>query len=201
MTTFTSDWFSYAIPNFTSLSNHMGPVSRILEIGVYQGRATCWMLEHMLAKDGHMICVDPFIEEDGVDAFTTELVTQSPHYNAERLALWRSNTEEIRQPEQGLEVRVGRSYQELAKLIQENQSFDFIYVDGNHSAASVLADACMCFGMLRPTGIMLFDDYLWDHDPNWLLRPKMGVDAFVNMYQPLSRQIFSNYQLAIQRIK
>jgi predicted O-methyltransferase YrrM len=179
----------------------MGPVSRILEIGVYQGRATCWMLEHMLAKDGHMICVDPFIEEDGVDAFTTELVTQSPHYNAERLALWRSNTEEIRQPEQGLEVRVGRSYQELAKLIQENQSFDFIYVDGNHSASSVLADACMCFGMLRPTGIMLFDDYLWDHDPNWLLRPKMGVDAFVNMYQPLSRQIISNYQLAIQRIK
>jgi predicted O-methyltransferase YrrM len=158
------------------------------------------MLEHMLAKDGHMTCVDPFIEDE-IDAFTTELVTQSPHYNAERLALWRSNTEEIRQPEQGLEVRVGRSYQELAKLIQENQTFDFIYVDGNHGAASVLADASMCFGLLRPTGIMLFDDYLWDHDPNWLNRPKMSVDSFVNMYQPLSRQIISNYQLAIQRIK
>ena len=120
---------------------------------------------------------------------------------AERLALWQSNTKEIRHPEQTLDLRVGRSYRELAKLIQENQTFDFIYVDGNHSAASVLADASMCFGLLRPTGIMLFDDYLWDHDPDWLLRPKMSVDAFVNMYQPLSRQIISNYQLAIQRIK
>lgn len=200
MTTFTSDWFSYAIPNFKAISNHMGPVARILEIGVYQGRATCWMLEHMLAKDGHMTCVDPFIEDE-IDAFTTELVTQSPHYNAERLALWRSNTGEIQQPEQTLDIRVGRSYRELAKLIQENQTFDFIYVDGNHAAATVLADASMCFGLLRPSGIMLFDDYLWDHDPNWLNRPKMSVDAFVNMYQPLLRQIISNYQLAIQRIK
>jgi len=200
MTTFTTDWFSYAIPNFTTISNYMGPVTRILEIGVYQGRATCWMLEHMLAKDGHMTCVDPFIEDE-VDAFTTELVTQSPHYNAERLALWQSNTEEIRQSEQILDLRVGRSYRELAKLIQENQTFDFIYVDGNHAAATVLADASMCFGLLRPGGIMLLDDYLWDHDPDWLRRPKMSVDAFVNMYQPLLRQIISNYQLAIQRIK
>jgi len=48
---------------------------------------------------------------------------------------------------------------------------------------------------------MLFDDYLWDHDPDWLHRPKMSIDAFVNMYQPYLRQIISNYQLAIQRVK
>jgi predicted O-methyltransferase YrrM len=200
MTTFTSDWFSYAIPNFKAISEHMGPATRILEIGVYQGRATCWMLEHMLAKDGHMICVDPFIEEDGVDAFTTELVTQSPHYNAERLALWRSNTEEIRQPEQGLEVRVGRSYQELAKLIQENQSFDFIYVDGNHSASSVLADACMCFGMLRPTGIMLFDDYLWGDMPGLLHRPKLGIDYFTTLFSEQNALALLGYQLGLYKI-
>lgn len=48
---------------------------------------------------------------------------------------------------------------------------------------------------------MLFDDYLWDHTENWLARPKISVDAFVNMYQPISRQVLSNYQLAIERIK
>ena len=200
MPTFTSDWFSYAIPNFTAIRNHMGPVPRILEIGVYQGRATCWMLEHMLAKDGHMTCVDPFIEDE-IDAFTTESVTESPHYNAERLALWRSNTEEIRQPEQTLDLRIGRSYRELARLISEDKMFDFIYVDGNHAAATVMADCAMSFGLLRPGGIMLMDDYLWDHNRDWLMRPKMSVDAFVNMYQPLLQQIVSNYQLAVQRIK
>ena len=200
MPTFTSDWFSYAIPNFEAIGRHLGPVPRILEIGVYQGRATCWMLEHMLAATGTITCVDPFCDRDDTP-WATEAVHSHEAYNAERLELFRTNTEEVRKPDQSINVRIGRSYRVLADLVQESQEFDFVYVDGNHSAATVLADCAMTFGMLAPGGIMLIDDYLWDHDPDWLLRPKMAVDAFVNMYQPQLRQIISNYQLAIQRIK
>ena len=200
MPTFTTDWFSYAIPNFEAIGRHMGPVPRILEIGVYQGRSTCWILEHMLAPDGVLVSVDPFIEDE-IDAFTAQAVDQSPHWNSQRRDLWRANTGEVLGPAQTLDLRVGRSYRVLADLIQEQQVFDFVYLDGNHAAATVLADAVMAFGMVKPGGIMLFDDYLWDHEPDWLARPKMSIDAFVNMYQPLSRQIISNYQLAIQRIK
>jgi predicted O-methyltransferase YrrM len=200
MTNFTTDWFSYAIPNFQAITQFLGPVPRVLEIGVFQGRSTCWILENMLADNGTMISVDPFIDDE-IDAFDSESVTASPHYNQERLDLWRANTQEVIRPGQTLDLRLGRSYRELARLITENQSFDFIYVDGNHAAAAVLSDACACFGMLRIGGIMLFDDYLWDHTPNWLARPKMSIDSFVNMFQPLGRQIISNYQLAIQRIR
>jgi predicted O-methyltransferase YrrM len=200
MPTFTTDWFSYAIPNFEAISRHMGPVPRILEIGVYQGRATCWMLTNMLASDGVITCVDPFCDTDETP-WTTEAVTANPDYNADRLALFQANTEEVRGSGQTVTVRVGRSYRELAHLITAQAEFDFIYVDGNHYAANVLADVTQCFGLLRPGGIMLFDDYLWDHDPDWLHRPKMSIDAFVNMYQPYLRQIISNYQLAIQRVK
>lgn len=200
MTTFTSDWFSYAIPNFSGIKQHLGQVNRVLEIGVYQGRSSCWILQNMLAPKGTLVSVDPFIEDE-IDAFTAESVEDSPYYNAERLALWRSNTQEVIGPDQTLDLRVGRSYRVLGQLIAENQIFDFIYVDGNHAAATVLADACACFGLLRVGGVMLFDDYLWDHTPDWLARPKMSVDAFVNLFQPVGRQILSNYQLAIQRIK
>ncbi len=199
MPSFTTDWFSYAIPNFEAIGRHLGPVPRILEIGVYQGRSTCWILEHMLAPDGCLVSVDPFIDDE-TDAFTAEPVDQSPYWSAERLALWRTNTEEVRQPGQTLDLRVGRSYRVLADLIRESQKFDFIYVDGNHSAPTVMADCAMAFRLLRHGGIMLMDDYLWDHDPDWLRRPKMSIDAFVNMFQPLLRQIISNYQLAVQRI-
>jgi predicted O-methyltransferase YrrM len=200
MPTFTSDWFSYAIPNFQGITNYLKTVDSVLEIGVFQGRSTCWILENMLSDSGTLISVDPFIDNE-IDPFTAEPVSQSPYYNAERLALWRSNTSEVRGPGQTLELRLGRSYRELARLITEDHRFDFIYVDGNHAASTVLSDASQCFGMLRPGGIMLFDDYLWDHTPDWLARPKMSIDAFVNMYQPQSRQIISNYQLAIQRIR
>lgn len=200
MPTFTSDWFSYAIPNFTAIRNHMGPVPRILEIGVYQGRSTCWILQNMLAQDGELVSVDPFIEDE-IDAFTPQPVDHSPHWNPDRRDLWCANTAEVVLPTQTLDLRVGRSYRMLAELIQQGQQFDFVYVDGNHAASTVLADCVMAFGLLRPGGIMLMDDYLWDHDPDWLRRPKMSIDAFVNMYQPLLTQIISNYQLAIQRVK
>ena len=200
MPRFTSDWFSYAIPNFEGITQHLGPVPRILEIGVYQGRATCWMLEHMLSPTGTIVCVDPFCDSD-LTPWTTAPVDGHEAYNAERLELFQANTAEVRGPDQRIDLRIGRSYRMLAQLIQESREFDFIYVDGNHSAATVLADCAMTFGMLRPGGIMLIDDYLWDHDTDWLLRPKMAVDSFVNMYQPQLRQIISGYQLAIQRVK
>lgn len=200
MPTFTTDWFSYAIPNFQGISRHLGPVPRILEIGCYQGRATCWMLEHMLAPTGTITVVDPFCESD-LTPWSTVPVTAHADYNPDRLSLFRANAEEVRQPGQTVDLQVGRSYRILADLVAQGREYDFIYVDGNHSAGPVLADAALCFGLLRPGGIMLFDDYLWDHDPDWLQRPKMSIDAFVNMYQPYLRQIISNYQLAIQRIK
>jgi predicted O-methyltransferase YrrM len=200
MTTFTTDWFSYAIPNFVAIAEHLKPVDRILEIGVFEGRSTCWMLEHMLSATGTITSVDPFVDDE-IDAWTADAVETSPYYNAERLARWRSNTAEVCGADQTLELRIGRSYRVLGELITESRQFDFIYVDGNHAAASVLTDACMCFGMLRVGGVMLFDDYLWDHVPDWLARPKISIDSFVNMYQPMSRQILSNYQLAIERTR
>jgi len=200
MPTFTTDWFSYAIPNFEGIGRHLGPVPHILEIGCYQGRATCWMLENMLAPEGTITVVDPFCDSD-TTPWSAADVSQHEDYNADRLDLFRANTEEVRKPRQNLDLRIGRSYRELAKLVQEQKQYDFIYVDGNHSSGPVLADATLCFGLLRPGGIMLFDDYLWDHSLDWLERPKMSIDAFVNMYQPWARSILSNYQLAIQRIK
>lgn len=200
MTTFTTDWFSYAIPNFHAIKTHLKSVSSILEIGVFEGRSTCWMLEHMLDPTGTIVSVDPFVDDE-IDPFTTDSVELSPHYNANRLARWKSNVNEIAGSGQTVDLRLGRSYQELSRLITEHHKFDFIYVDGNHASATVLSDACACFGMLKVGGIMLFDDYLWDHVPNWLDRPKMSIDSFVNMYQPWSQQLFANYQLAVQRVR
>jgi predicted O-methyltransferase YrrM len=200
MTTFSTDWFSYAISNFQAIKTHLKSVPSILEIGVFEGRSTCWMLEHMLDQDGKLVSVDPFVDDE-IDPFTFDSVMSSPHYNAERLARWRSNVKELTGPNQTVDLRLGRSYQELSRLITEQHKFDFIYVDGNHASATVLSDACACFGMLKVGGVMLFDDYLWDHVPGWLDRPKMSIDSFVNMYQPYSRQLFANYQLAIQRTR
>lgn len=40
-------------------------------------------------------------------------------------------------------------------------AFDFYYVDGSHVAPDVMADAVLGWRLLKPGGIMVFDDYEW----------------------------------------
>jgi hypothetical protein len=63
-----------------------------------------------------------------------------------------------------------------------------------------LADAVMAFGLLKPKGFMIFDDYLWKDAANLLDRPKMSIDAFVNMFQNSIEVIMINYQYVIQKV-
>lgn len=194
---FDTDWFSYAIPNFQGIKQYLQPVTKVLEIGVYQGRSSCWILENMLSEHGTLTCIDPFIDSDQHSKFFSSAALPQ---GSEREQLFRSNTAEVKKPTQTLQVHVGRSFYVLADLLHDREQYDFIYCDGNHSSASVMADAVMCFGLLRPGGILLFDDYLWDHVPDHHERPKMSIDAFVNMFANHARPIITNYQLAIQRL-
>jgi len=46
--TFTQDWFNRSIPGWQFLLSRViqkTPHLRILEIGVFEGRSTCWLLE------------------------------------------------------------------------------------------------------------------------------------------------------------
>ena len=95
---------------------------------------------------------------------------------------------------------VGKSYDVLAKLITENQEFDFIYVDGSHTAPDVMTDACLAWGMLKKGGIMLFDDYLWGDVPGMLHRPKIAVDYFATLFSEESQLVLLGYQLALKKI-
>lgn len=152
------------------------------------------MLANMLAPTGTMTCIDPWANEP-LNAFDYD----RPPENRIIEEVFRSNVTKSQQPEQTVEIIADLSFPALAKLITQGRQYDFIYVDGSHDADTVLADACMCFGLLKPNGIMLFDDYLWTDDTDVLRRPKMSVDAFVNMFANRIWISLQNYQLAIQK--
>jgi predicted O-methyltransferase YrrM len=169
------------------------PINDILEIGSHEGRSTCWMLENMLTDTGTITCIDPFADRP-VTAFSYDTIPEDRSIEQR----FRSNTAEFKKPSQTLEVHANLSFFALAELIVQKRQYDFIYVDGSHSADDVLADAVMCFGMLRPGGVMLFDDYLWEDGVQvYLGRPKQSIDAFVNMFYHRLKLGLVNYQLAI----
>ena len=193
---FTSDWFSNGLINFEYVKQKItAPPESILEIGCHEGRSTCWMLKNLLSSTGTITCIDPFAHAP-LNAFDN----QQPPPNRIIEQIFCHNTDLAKLPDQQIRLMPTLSFYALAQLITEKQQFDFVYVDGSHSADAVLADAVMAFGLLKPKGFMIFDDYLWKDAANLLDRPKMSIDAFVNMFQNSIEVIMINYQYVIQKV-
>jgi predicted O-methyltransferase YrrM len=200
MAEFTADWFSANIGNFTHVTNNLklnlGTIDNVLEIGAHEGRATCWMLQNMLSDTGTMTCVDPFANHH-VNPFNGETATKDRTWEKR----FRTNTAEVKKPKQKLNVHVALSFPTLAQFIVDKKQFDFIYIDGNHCCDAVMADAVMAWSLLKPGGIILFDDYLFEDEPDVLDRGKMAIDAFINCFVRQIDWYTLNYQIGIGKKK
>jgi predicted O-methyltransferase YrrM len=182
---FTEDWFSHNIPNFQTCMNALKEKKLFLEIGVFEGRSTCWLLENGLSDKGSIVCVDPFsgsIEHGGID------------FQAVEARFW-SNVHEIGKSEQKVSLLRDTSYNALAHMIGFKYAFDFMYIDGSHAPDAALTDACMAWGLLKQGGVMLFDDYQYPHEPT-----KVGIDAFLSAFVGQYITILDNYQYAVQKL-
>jgi predicted O-methyltransferase YrrM len=180
---FTQDWFTSNIGNFEAAKLVMPDNQRILEIGCFEGRATCWMLENMLGDDGHIVCVDTF--KGGQENKSLDL---------SRLRdVFEENIAASKKPTQIITIAEGYSYKMLSMLIQQNLMFDFIYVDGSHEIQDVITDACMAFQLLKSGGVMLFDDYEGSEEV------KAAINSFLVTHRNKCKLLCMNYQLAIQK--
>jgi len=188
---FTQDWFTYNLPHLSQLVQMLPAKKSFLEIGCFEGRATCWFLENVLDEDGSMVCIDPFTGSmEHTDLNLSELYQQ-----------FTANVTEVKKPDQSLRVMPYTSYGALANLINERAQFDFIYIDGDHTAPAVLTDACMAWGLLKQGGIMLFDDYHWNPEGfTDRQKPKIAVDSFAFVFGDQFKVVHDGYQIAVQKI-
>lgn len=65
------------------------------------------------------------------------------------------------------ELHVIRAYSSdpAAVLAAATESYDVLYIDGDHSGIGVIKDFDLYHGMVRPGGFIVFDDYGTDHWP------------------------------------
>lgn len=188
---FTHDWFSCAPPVWSQLLELLPARRSFLEIGSYEGRSTVWTVEHMMEDNSEIFCIDTWAGgEEHVHEKMSEVKTR-----------FDSNIELVQKqyPKRIVYPCAGTSVEWLAHMLQENLTFDFIYIDGSHIAKDVLTDACMSFALLKQGGIMVFDDYMWGHPRDALHRPKLAIDAFVNIYFEHVTIVAMGAQLAVQK--
>lgn len=160
--TFTCDWFSHNIPIWNKyLSEFKDRYIEVLEIGCFEGKATCWFLENLI---GHITCIDSFEGEEFANKLGVSIDGLKDRFlenvDSKRVTLFE-----------------GRSNVILRSML--SGSFDLIYVDGSHYASDVLMDLYESLRLLHNGGILIADDYGWDIDPCVERRPKAAIDFFL----------------------
>lgn len=139
-----------------------------VEIGVKQGIFS----KHLLSTVNFtkLYLVDPWSEQD----LTTYDETHHDHKNDLLACL--SNVK----PFQGrCEIVRDFSYNAYSKF--EDEYFDFIYIDGNHSYSAVLDDLNKWYPKLKTGGLIAGDDYTSKPEElsfNYMFGVKKAVDEF-----------------------
>ncbi len=177
---FSVDWVTYNVDVWVELLGHLKdkPNLRYLEIGVYEGRSTAWMMNNIFTSPTSHITVVDIFPGEAEERFVANLKIAAD-YKGE------------------LNVLKGPS-QSILKNLPEN-SFDVIYVDGDHTAPGVLADAVLAWSLLKEGGILIFDDYEMRLDLDELDLPKVSVDAFVYIYQDQLEVLHYFYQYIVRK--
>jgi hypothetical protein len=174
---FTRDWFSDSIPSWEKVLSPMAGQANLefVEIGSFEGRSASWLLENILTGAGSRInCVDPWVGPI-FDRFKDSV---SPWI--ERVVMHRGKSEEM--------------------LPRIPGPFDLVYIDGLHMAFNVLQDAVLTWNKLKVGGVMIFDDYLWEHQGlDRTLVPKDAVDGFLTVIHGRYNLLHLGYQIIIQK--
>jgi predicted O-methyltransferase YrrM len=79
--------------------------------------------------------------------------------------------------------------------------YDFIYIDGDHTAYGVLKDSVAAYECLNVGGIIAFDDYQWSAGLGAIKEPKMAIDAFSTVYGDRIVEVLQGYQRWFKKIK
>ena len=164
---------------------------KCLQVGAYTGDATKWMVENIL-KQPHSFLVD-------VD--TWEGSDEAVHHNMDWKDVYKTYTDKNATAifEQKVVVMQMTSDRYFAGIINE-QIFDFIYVDGDHTAFAVLRDGSNAYDKLKVGGILAFDDYTWSMSKGDFYDPGYAIDALCHLLIGRVEKIEDNSQLWLRKI-
>ena len=192
---FEHDWFSNNIENLTKIfkgySNPNPP--RILEIGSLEGRSSVWFLDNI--PESRITCVDTWAGGKDHSEDNPEIhfgrIKSNFDYNVSKFG---NRVEPIQ----------STSFQAMTWMITEGRTYDFIYIDGSHTAEDVNLDMILAFKLMKPGSVIYADDYYWGFaDQTIYDSPKLGIDSFVNVYadrlQPLHG--LGNNGIAFMKVK
>ena len=183
------NWFKQsAIENFKEQLTGFAdkPGLRFLQIGVFTGDASVWLMENILTqKDSVLEDVDTWAGSDEAEHNDMDFSDVEKTYD-EKVASYKNI------------IKYKTDSTSYLKSL-EVPTFDFIYIDGDHTAEGVLRDAVLSWRLLNPGGIIAFDDYTWTDPRGIAYQPKWSIDTFVTIVKEDSEILTVNTQVWLKK--
>ena len=171
------------VRNFKAVLDKVGEVDDYLEIGVCEGWSAKWWLDNALEGEGsRFVGIDVWVDWPKQGILGSDVYESA----SKRLAPYGDKVELI----------TGWSMNELVKF--QPQSFDVIYIDGNHDLLPVLIDSVLSWRLLRVGGVLLWDDYGQRARGK---QPKNAVQGFLRGIKGRYELLFENWQMAVVKTK
>lgn len=185
------NWFEMsAIENF---KNYLLPFAgrkelNFLQVGAFTGDASKWLLDNVLTHEtSRLVDVDTWRGSDEI-----------AHHEMDWSDVEETYDEKVK--EYGDRVVKVKSDSVAYLRTLPFFSFDFIYIDGDHTALGVFSDAVGAWPLLKPYGIMAFDDYKWDSNISPEHEPKKGIDKFLQFCDGSYSTMIVNNQYWVRSI-
>ena len=178
------NWFAGVQYNFeTQLAHLKGePNLNFLQIGAYTGDASEWLLTNILTDPSSTL----------LDVDTWEGSDESEHKSINFDDVYEFYKKRM---EPYPNIRSVKNNSE--NFLKSNKTtWDFIYIDGNHTEEVVWSDAIGSWPLLKSGGILAFDDYLWTGSTDC---PKPSIDKFLEEYKDDIVLLEHGYQVWVRK--
>jgi SAM-dependent methyltransferase len=144
---------------------------KYLEVGVHYGRNLFEVATETFAAhpESELHCIDPWEDYE-----------EYPEYIGKQDSIYETFQKNFKKlPEADAnKITIHRGYSRDLIPTFDDDSFDLIYIDGNHEPEYCLEDGVLAWRKLKPGGYLIFDDF--GPDP---ITPTAGIRAFATGYQ------------------
>lgn len=187
------NWFeqSGARDNFNFFLEGMkGLPIKALQIGAYTGDATKWLFENVLThSQSSLVDVDTWSGSDEPAHDVFDWVDVEKTYVFKNASAFSSG-------------RLTKNKMTSDEFFESNKDmFDFIYIDGDHTALQTLRDGLNGFKFLNNGGLLAFDDYMWTSGKSIAHDPKVAIDAVYACYADSLNVLCADTQVWLQKIE
>lgn len=175
------------------------PNLRFLEVGTFEGRAACWLLQNILTdSSSELVCIDDFswaLEAPVVTGIFKNLFDVCGFAGTASSSEAFDNNIAAIGAQDRVVKKVGKTRDELKKL--GGDSFDMIYLDCASGAPEQLEDLALCWPLLKENGFLFIDDYGGPHE--WEEGVRRATDSFFSVFADEYECVESGFQFVVQK--